>query len=67
MKIRQEILSSRFVQVRAASPQPRPLLPSEKKNFKMMQRELEHLRRRCSQLAEEKTLVLYLLDYIIVI
>ena len=54
MKIKREILSSRRASVRAATSSPRLSLPSGREDIEMMQRELEHLRRRCSELTEEK-------------
>ncbi|XP_065840574.1 uncharacterized protein [Oscarella lobularis] len=56
MKIKRDILSSRRgASVRAATSSPRLSLPSERENIEMMQRELEHLRRICSELTEEKS------------
>ncbi|XP_065832544.1 uncharacterized protein [Oscarella lobularis] len=55
MKIRRDILSSRRASVRAATSSPRLSLPSDREDIGMMQRELEHLRRRCSELTEEKS------------
>ncbi|XP_065840572.1 uncharacterized protein [Oscarella lobularis] len=55
MKIKREILSSRRASVRAATSYPRLSLPSDREDIEMMQRELEHLRRRCSELTEEKS------------
>ncbi|XP_065840570.1 uncharacterized protein [Oscarella lobularis] len=55
MKIKREILSSRRASVRAATSSPRLSLPSDREGVEMMQRELEHLRRRCSELTEEKS------------
>ena len=55
MKIKREILSSRRASVCAATSSPRLSLPSDRENIEMMQRELEHLRRRCSELTKEKS------------
>ena len=56
MKIKRDILSSRRgASVRAATSSPRLSLPSEREDIEMMQRELEHLRRRCSELTKEKS------------
>ena len=67
MKIRREILSSRRASVRAATLSPRLSLPSDREDIEMMQRELEHLRRRCSELTEEKSFIrLYIILYTIV-
>ena len=67
MKIRQEILSSRRALVRAATSSPRLSLPSDRKDIEIMQRELEHLRQRCSELTEEKSSIrLYIMLYTIV-
>ena len=67
MKIKREILSSRRESVRAATSSPRLSLPSDREDIEMMPRELEHLRRRCSQLTEEKSSIrLYIMLYTIV-
>ena len=67
MKIKREILSSRRASVRAATSYPRLSLPSDREDIEMMQRELEHLRRRCSELTEEKSSIrLYIMLYSIV-
>ena len=65
MKIKRDILSSRRgASVRAATSSPRLSLPSERENIEMMQRELEHLRRICSELTEEKSSIrLYIMLY----
>ena len=67
MKIKREILSSRRASFRAATSSPRLSLPSDREDIEMMQRELEHLRRRCSELTEEKSSIrLYIMLYTIV-
>ena len=64
MKIKREILSSRRASIRAATSSPRLSLPSDREDIEMMQRELEHLRRRCSELTEEKSSIrLYIMLY----
>ena len=55
MKIEREILSSRLASARAATSSPRLSLPSHREDIAVMRRELEHLRRRCSELTEEKS------------
>ena len=57
MKMIREILSSRRgASVHAATSSLRLSLPSEREDdIEMMQRELEHLRQRCSELTEEKS------------
>ncbi|XP_065842094.1 uncharacterized protein [Oscarella lobularis] len=54
MRIEQEILLSRIPPVCAAIPSPHFSLPSGSEDMEMLQRELEHLRRRCAKLVEEK-------------
>ncbi|XP_065842585.1 uncharacterized protein [Oscarella lobularis] len=54
MIMEQEILLSRQVSLCAAISSPRLPLPSGSEEIDMMQRELEHLRRRCVELDEEK-------------
>ena len=67
IKIKREILLSRRASVRAATSSPRLSLPSDREDIEMMQRELEHLRRRCSELTEEKSSIkLYIMLYTIV-
>ena len=66
MKIKRDILSSRRASVRAATSSPRLSLPSDREDIEMIQRELEHLRRRCSELTEEKSSIkLYIMLYTI--
>ena len=63
MKIKQEILSSRRASIRAAISSPRLSLPNDRE-IDMIQRELEHLRRRCSEFTEEKFFIrLYIMLY----
>ena len=57
MKIKRDILSSRRASVRPATSISRLSLPSDRENIETMQRELEHLRRRCSDLTEEKSFI----------
>ena len=65
MKIKREILLSRRASVCAATSSPR--LSLDREDIEMMRRELEHLRRRCSELTEEKSsLRLYIRLYAIV-
>ena len=64
MKIKRDILSSRRASVCAATSSPRLSLLSDREDIEMMQRELEHLRRRCSELTEEKSSIrLYIMLY----
>ena len=49
LKIKREILSSRRVSVHVATSSSRLSLPSDSENIEMVQHDLEHLRRRCSE------------------
>ena len=53
MRIEREILLSR-ISARAAMPSPRLSLPSVSQETEMVQRELKHLRRQCTELSKEK-------------
>ena len=67
IEIKRDILSSGRASVRATISSPRLSLPSDREDIEMMQRELEHLRRRCSELTEEKSSIrLYIMLYTIV-
>ena len=57
MRIEREILSPRHT-VCTAIPSPRLSLLSGCEEIEMMQRELEHLRRRCAEMAKEKRLII---------
>ena len=72
MKIKRKILSSRRASVRTESPSASLLFQNGKEDIEMMQRELEHLRRKCSELSGEKTsirlfigLIMILIDNVI--